>query len=150
VVGQCFGPESSKGKIAEVFISPTLEQPLEVAGTLCHELAHVAAGCKAAHGKGFTAVCKAVGLTKGKPFTVMPGPALEDQLRRVVERVGPYPHTGIVPVARLKNVSKKSRLSLVCPKCGCKIQISIKDMDKSGSPVCGCGVGFVEVDDAEG
>jgi len=36
-VGQCFGAESSKDKVFELFISPLLDDPVEVAGTLAHE-----------------------------------------------------------------------------------------------------------------
>src|SRR5262245_3291211 len=75
-VGECHGSKSSKAGIHEIFISPLLDKPLEVAGTLCHELAHAAAGIDAAHGKDFVKVCKHVGLTRGKPTSVMPGERL--------------------------------------------------------------------------
>jgi hypothetical protein len=51
-VGECHSLESSKGGVHEIFISPLIDESLEVGGTVLHELAHVAAGITAGHGKG--------------------------------------------------------------------------------------------------
>jgi hypothetical protein len=138
VVGQCFAAECNKDGVHELFISPTLAEPLEVAGTLMHELAHVAAGVKAGHGKQFVRVCQAVGLTKGRPFSVMPGPRLEAHLKEVVCKVGGYPHVALEPKTVLK-VARKSSTCLECSACGCKVRLSLKDLDRAGPPTCGCG-----------
>ncbi len=140
-VGECHSPKSSKGAYHEIFISPLLDKPLEVAGTLTHELAHVAAGVEAAHGKKFVAVCKHVGLTKGKATQVMPGTYLDERLNRLIEQVGQYPHTALVPLMKTKE-AKVTSLSLECVDCGCKASIGIKWVELSGLPVCGCGGEF--------
>ena len=90
-VGECHGAKSSKDGVFELFISPVLDDPLEVAGTVCHELAHVAAGIDARHGSGFVKVCRHVGLTKGKPMSASPGPYLEERLGKLLLPLGPYP-----------------------------------------------------------
>jgi hypothetical protein len=136
-VGECHGAESSKAKVYEIFISPVLENSLEVGGTLCHELAHVAAGIGAKHGPEFASVCKHVGLTKGKWTSVMPGVRLNDSIRRVVNSLGEYPHRAIVGV--LKEKKPRTTVGLECGECGCKVTISLKWLEESGSPVCGCG-----------
>lgn len=138
VIGECHAAESSKAGIHEIFISPLLDQPLEVAGTVCHELAHVAAGIKAAHGKGFVKVCQHVGLTKGKPTHVMPGARLNEKLQQVVERMGEYPHQAIVPVYR-EVKKQRSTVTVLCSECGCKATMSAKWLTSSGLPTCGCG-----------
>ena len=137
VVGQCFGVESSPVGTCQVFISPLLDKPLEVAGTLLHEMAHVAAGSKAKHGKWFVKVCTHVGLTKGKPTSVMPGERLNEALTKIVDRQGKYPHVAIQPV--LKKIEKASSVvGLVC-ECGCRVTISLKWLEEAGLPTCGCG-----------
>lgn len=139
-VGECHGPKSSKGKIFELFISPTLEKPGEVAGTVAHELAHVAAGIDAAHGKFFKRVCHQVGLTKGKPTQAMPGERLASILAGFAEKLGAYPHSAIVPDLKTSNPS--STLSLEC-ECGCRVSMGRKWADEVGYPVCACGKPFV-------
>lgn len=137
VVGECHSDDSSPDGIHEIFISPLLVKPIEVAGTLCHELAHVAAGVDAGHKGPFIRVCRHVGLTKGRPTQALPGPFLEGKVLRILERHGAYPHAGIIPVR--KKVSKNESISLRCERCGCIIRISINWLDKAGFPKCGCG-----------
>lgn len=137
-VGECHGLESSKGGVHEIFISPVLADPLEVAGTVCHEMAHVAAGIDAGHKGMFIRVCNYVGLTKGKPTQAMPGMALTRQLGQIIKDLGPYPHSAMSPKGKLKKVEVKD-LTLRCPKCECKVRMSIKWLDRAGPPVCGCG-----------
>ncbi len=145
VVGECTAKEASKAQVCEIFISPLLDKPLEVAGTLCHELAHVAAGVYAQHGKDFVRVCKHVGLSKGKPTTVMPGDRLNDRLARIIEVQGAYPHQRIQPVLRRVERSNTTA-KLVCTGCGCRLYMSRKWLENAGLPRCGCGG---EVVDAE-
>lgn len=138
VVGECTAKEASKGKVCEIFISPLLDQPLEVAGTLCHEIAHVAAGVYAQHGKEFVRVCRAVGLTKGKPTTIMPGDRLNARLSKLIETQGEYPHQCIQPVLRkVEKISTTARL--MCEVCGCRLSMSLKWLESAGPPLCGCG-----------
>jgi hypothetical protein len=136
-VGECHALESSKAGFHEIFISPVLEDPVEVAGTVCHEMAHVAAGIKAAHGKGFVKVCRHVGLTKGRPTSAGPGPRLEDHLRKLLGRLGTYPHTAVLPV--LKPARPRTTVKLLCPACTCMCSMSLKWLAAAGPPCCGCG-----------
>jgi hypothetical protein len=136
VVGQCFGVESSTDGVSELFISPVLDRPLEVAGTLVHELAHVAAGVREAHKGKFLKVCRMVGLTKGKPTSVMPGAALDEVLLRLLEPLGRYPHAAIKPTLKLSKPSKN--VTLVCV-CGFRCSCALKRLTETGEPTCGCG-----------
>ena len=139
VIGECHHAKSSKSGIHEIFISPILDKPIEVAGTLCHELAHVAAGIEAAHGKGFVKVCKHVGLTKGRPTSVMPGDFLNERLEKVISKLGSdYPHQALVPIPKVK-VKTVSVIKLTCPKCDCIVTIGRKWLEEAGLPTCGCG-----------
>lgn len=146
-VGECTAKEASKGRVYEIFISPLLDKPLEVAGTLCHELAHVAAGVRAQHGKEFTRVCRHVGLTKGKPTHVMPGSHLNDRLSKIIEIQGDYPHQRIQPVLRKVEV-RSTTARLLCTQCGCRLSMSLKWLESAGLPTCGCGGTVEDVSDA--
>lgn len=138
-IGECHGAKSSKAGVFELFISPVVDVPLEAAGVLCHEMVHVIAGTEAAHGKKFVQVCKDVGLTKGKPRSIMPGERLSASLTRLIERLGPYPHQAIVGELRPKKPG--STVGLLCPDCECKITIGKKWLD-NGMPTCACGTAF--------
>ncbi len=140
VVGECFAPEVSKAGLCELFISPLLADPLEVAGTLMHEMCHVIASVKAKHGKVFKEVCDTIGLTQGKPATVMPGNLLNNKLLTLIHELPDYPHKALEPTQR--QVKPRGSNSLVCPGCGCKITMSSKWVEQSGYPTCGCGLPF--------
>lgn len=137
-LGECHGAASSTGGLHEIFISPLLDKPLEVAGTVCHEVAHVAAGIKAGHKGLYLKVIRQVGLTKNKPTQAMPGPLLEERLLKVVEKLGPYPHQAMSP--KLKEVVKDRKdFSVVCPECECLVRMTGKWIDRVGFPTCACG-----------
>lgn len=137
-VGECHAPQSSKGGLSEIFISPLLDDPIEVAGTVAHELAHVAAGAKAGHGPWFRKVAKAAGLTKGKPTSVGPGPRLEERLRKIAEGLGPYPHVALAPPMKPRTPAKPT-VGVVCGLCGCTVRMEVEWVNRSGLPHCGCG-----------
>jgi hypothetical protein len=146
-VGECHSHESSKGKVHEIFISPFLDDPVDVAGTLAHELAHVAAGIKAAHGKEFVRVCKAVGLTDGRPKNVGPGPLLVEQIKGIIKPLPEYPHKSLAPVRAAKKAGGSVGLVCTAQGCGCKVQIGASWLDKIPSlPTCGCGSPFARKD----
>lgn len=145
-IGQCFCASTSTAGMHEIFISPTIDSPLLVAGVLCHEIAHVAAGTKAGHGKWFKTVCRAVGLTKGPSTQVLPGNSLQESLAKMIEKLGDYPHKAISPSALAAYKGRKrpvkSRTVLTCD-CGCKVTIGVKWLSV-GMPTCVCGVQFTE------
>lgn len=136
-IGECHGQQVSSAGVFELFISPLLDKPGEVAGTVCHELTHVAAGIEAGHKGKFIKISKQIGLTKGKPTTAQPGKELAERLERIWERLGQYPHSAIIPVFS-KAKPATSRITLRC-RCGCSVQISTDWVAKAGLPTCGCG-----------
>lgn len=137
-IGECHGNRSSKGGVYELFISPVLDKPLEVAGVVTHELCHVAAGVDAGHARGFVKVTRHVGLTKGKPTQAMPGPMLTAKLEKFLLKLGQYPHQAMSPY--MKEVEKEIKdLTIICPGCTCRFRMSIKWIEEAGLPTCGCG-----------
>lgn len=139
-VGECHFPKGSSDRTHELFISPLLDDPAEVGGTLAHELAHVAAGLEAAHGRGFLRVCRHVGLTRGRPASVGPGRLLGEEIRKMTDRLGLYPHKKMILVA--KAVRPAVIVGLACPSCDCRVTISKRWVDEAGLPMYGCGTTF--------
>lgn len=137
-LGECHGPQSSSGNYHEIFISPLLDKPLEVAGTITHEMTHVAAGIKAQHKGLFVRIRKMIGLTKHGPKQAMPGVQLEERLSKILDKMGEYPHKAIIPQLVTKPKSKAD-ISLVCPGCGCLVRMTNKWFVSVGAPTCGCG-----------
>lgn len=140
-IGECHYPTSSADGTHELFISPSLAKPEDVVGTLAHELAHVVAGHKAAHGKGFVRVCKAVGLTKGKAVSAEPGERLAAEIAKWLPSLGPYPHAALVPARKIRTTPPSS-VGLECPDCECRVTMSRKMLDDFGAPTCACGTEF--------
>ena len=139
-VGECHSFRLSKAGVAEVFISPTLDEPLKVAGTLCHELVHVSVGTEAGHKGPFTKACRYIGLV-GRPTIAMPGAKLNEQLSKIIETIGEYPHKALT-VERKLVARKPPAVKLYCGGCGCEVSIPPDWLISVGPPTCACGVKF--------
>jgi hypothetical protein len=61
-IGEAWSSKNSADQSCEVFISPVLKEPVEVAATLVHELAHCAVGVETGHKGKFPKLAKALGL----------------------------------------------------------------------------------------
>lgn len=140
-IGQCFGAESSGDGSFEIFISPLLDKPMDVAGTVAHELVHVVAGIEAGHKSKFVRFAKRIGLTNGKPTQASPGKQLEDTINGLLvkHKIPEYPHKAISPKGKVVDSSKAKDVTLTCTECQCKIRITFAWITKSGIPTCGCG-----------
>ena len=110
-IGQCFATEAAGDKIAQVFISPVLEDPKLVLATLVHELVHAVDDCKSGHKKGFIEIAKKTGLT-GKWTATVAGDELAETLKGIAQTLGGYPHSALRTVER-PNVQKTYMLKIV-------------------------------------
>ena len=50
-IGQCYSRSCSAANVNEVFVSPTIDDSIQVLGTLVHELVHAIDDCKHGHKK---------------------------------------------------------------------------------------------------
>jgi hypothetical protein len=136
-IGEAWSAKNSGDNSFEVFISPVLKGPLEVAATLVHELVHCAVGIEEGHKGKFPKLAKAVGL-EGKMTATHAGEALTARLREVADAIGPYPH------AELKHSNAPPKqstrmLKVACKECGCVVRMTRKWLDEAGTPTCACG-----------
>ena len=142
-IGEAWSSKNSADQSHEVFISPVLKDPVEVAATLVHELVHCAVGVETGHKGRFPRLAKALGL-EGKMTATHPSKELVIHLRQLTEAVGPYPHAELTH----SNAPKKQgcRLLKVVCECGCVVRMTRKWLDEVGPPTCGCGSAMVEED----
>ncbi len=94
-VGECWYPEHSDDRTSHnLFISPALQDPVEVLDTLAHELIHVATGPNVGHKGQFVKIAKAIGFKA--PWTSTPAtPRLIERLNGLLVNLGPYTHAAI-------------------------------------------------------
>lgn len=139
VVGQCWPGGRTADGTRHVFITPLEDDPIEVLGTLLHEMIHAYDNCVHQHRGVFVRACRAVGLA-GKPTATTVGADLKPILTEIVADLGAYPHTKMVVGAKVK-VQSTRMLKMVCaaPKPSeFIVRMTQKWLDEYGAPLCAC------------
>jgi hypothetical protein len=147
-IGQCHNSCLSRDKVHEIIISPKLDDSIEVAGVLAHELCHAylylyLPGEDCGHGKKFKKLATAIGLT-GKMRSTIPGEAFTRFLRPVLASLGEYPHGALgkgdgVTTPRRKVQTTRLK-KVVCSSCQYTMRVTRKWIDtavpRCPSPDC--------------
>ncbi len=137
-IGQCwYETASGSGKTANIFICPTLGDPVDVLDTLMHEMIHASLPLGVHHGGKFVKACKCIGWTRNKPTSA----SADDDMRKVLERVatflGPFPHDPLVRIEGKKGVKGGYWPVFESPEDPrYRIQISAKSLEMFGPPQC--------------
>lgn len=135
VIGQCWDGFVSASGHSELFISPLLENPVDVAATVAHEMVHANVGCKHGHKAPFARVAFGIGLA-GKVTSTHAGDTFKKYVDPILKSLGEYPHTAMV-----LNTGRKPQatnmLKVMCEECGYTIRTTRKWLDK-GTPLCLC------------
>lgn len=131
-IGQCWSRGSSTNEMNQIFVSPTLGEPVEVLDTLVHELVHAVDNCEHKHGREFKKIALSIGM-QGPMRSAGAGPELKRALTEIAVKLGPYPH-GALKVAHRKVVSR-ARARAKCPECGFQVPMYRKFLDY-GPPIC--------------
>jgi predicted SprT family Zn-dependent metalloprotease len=147
-IGQCHNSCLSKDKVHEIIVSPRIDNSIEVAGVLAHELCHAylylyLPGEDCGHGKKFKKLAVAIGLT-GKMRSTVPGETFTRSLRAVLASLGEYPHGALGEgdgVATPKRRVQTTRLKkVICPSCDYTMRVTKKWIDtavpRCPSPEC--------------
>ena len=135
-IGECWSQTCSADGTREVFISPTLSDPVEVGAVVVHELVHAAGHM--GHGAGFGKVARALGL-EGRMTATVAGERLTTELTAITSELGPYPHATLTPGENERKQSTRL-LKVQCPdeECGYTVRVTAKWLEL-GYPVCPCG-----------
>jgi hypothetical protein len=148
-VGEHFSPDVSEDATHQIFISPVLDDSVEVLGVLMHELSHAVTG--SGHGSEFRNCVKKVWL-EGKPTETKVGVEFRSNFAPILESLGLYPHAKLNVASSYKPQSTRM-LKAVCGTCvvhapdgTVKSQYTIrvsKAWADKGLPTCQCGTQFV-------
>jgi hypothetical protein len=131
-LGQCWPRQRSADMVNEIFISPKIDDPVEVLDTLVHEICHAIDDCQSGHGADFQGIAQVVGL-EGPARMAMAGPALKIRLMTISQKLGEYPHRALnFPPPRPSNAS---RTKAKCPECGYEVSL-LKRWADYGAPIC--------------
>jgi hypothetical protein len=140
-IGECWRPEASEDGVSQIYISPVLEKPADVLGTLVHEILHALTPGEGHRGE-FVVAAKTVGLLA--PWTSTPvGDELKAALAEMAERLGEYPHVKLTPGVQGK-VQSTRMLKVMCPECEYTVRMTRKWLD-AGNPSCPDGDEMFEV-----
>ena len=114
-LGQCWPRQRSEGGVNEIFISPKIDDPVQLLDTLVHELCHAVDDCFSGHGEDFKGIAQMVGL-EGPARMAHATEELTVKLMMISQELGPYPHKAIIfPPPRASNAS---RSKAKCGQCG--------------------------------
>lgn len=141
-IGECWHSKSSADGTFEIFISPTLSDPLRVGDVLVHELCHAAVGLEAGHGVRFRVCALGVGLT-GPMRSTVASLQLQAMLSGFIQVAGSYPHAQLNKSDRPTKKDGTRLIKVSCPECGYTVRVTRKWLDV-GLPVCPCGVEMAE------
>ena len=132
-VGQCWGKSSTSDGTNQLFISPILDEPVQVLDTLVHELVHAVDDCMHHHGPEFKKIATDVGL-QGLMREASAGPWLQEQLTAISRQLGKYPHSKI-NLAHSSGKKTGPRPRAKCKKCGYEVT-PLKKWLHMGPPLC--------------
>jgi len=146
-IGECWDATASADGNFQISVSPTLDDPIRVAGVITHEVVHAVVGLKCGHKGAFGKCAAAVGLTK--PWTATgETEELTSSIRDWIERLGPYPHGALSANTKSKEVG---RMLLLQCGCGLKIRTTQKWIDTYGPEwPCPCGSKLIVPEQKEG
>ena len=135
-IGECWAPDASRDAVHEVFIHPSLDDQIEVAAVLAHELAHVVAGIPAKHGPAFKKLIKPLGL-EGRACATVPGESFKQMIAPLLRKAGTYPHGSLmVGGISTKGPKQSTRMiKVLCEDCGYTLRAS-RTWLTHGVPVC--------------
>ena len=132
-VGQCWGKSSTNDGTNQLFISPVLDEPVQVLDTLVHDLVHAIDDCMHHHGPEFKKIATDVGL-QGLMREASAGPWLLEQLTAISRQLGKYPHSKI-NLAHSSSKKTGPRPRAKCKKCGYEVT-PLKKWLHMGPPLC--------------
>lgn len=122
-IGVCLSSACSANGYNEIFISPVINDSLQVLGTLAHELIHAVDDCKNGHKGPFVNLMHKIGL-EGKPTATVPSKALADHLAQFVDLLGPIPHAKVDLSTQKRQQNRNIKVQCSDESCGFKFNTS--------------------------
>jgi hypothetical protein len=136
-IAQCWARRASKDGLNQIFVSPTVDDSLQVVSALIHELAHAHLDNKGGHGPRFKAVAKAVGL-EGPMRSTHAGDYLKGQINHFIKEFGKIPHAALNPSLNPVKKQTTRMLKMRCSECGYICRASHTPILQWGPVLCPC------------
>ena len=141
--GMCFSRSNSKDGHNEIYINPTLDDSVDIAATILHELVHAEDDNASKHGGRFKRLMVQLGF-EGKMAQSQPGADLRELLDWYIEEHGPIPAAAIKD-ARHKPKQTTRMLKFACSDtggCGSIARASASQLERVNAlhatcPCCG-------------
>lgn len=112
-IGCCLSSACSEAGHNEIFISPTINDSIEVLATLVHEIIHAIDDVRDGHGGRFALIARKVGL-EGKLTATVAGEALKRQLQDYADMMGDIPHDLVDLSSRPKQATRNLKVLCAC------------------------------------
>lgn len=94
IFGTCSSRKMDKDGVNQIFISPVLDDPIEVLSTLAHELVHAIDDCQHGHGPVFQKISKDLKLTDCMAVNLFDFRDTVTAYRLMLDALGRYPRGG--------------------------------------------------------
>lgn len=140
-IGEYWPGQAVSDGVPQVFISPTIDEPVRALDILVHELIH-AVYPLAGHKGPFRTLALKVGLT-GKMTATDAGPELKAYLTSLTGRLGEFPNSRINLTLRKKQTTRLGKVE--CSSCGYTARVTRKWIEEQGPPLCPCSGEVMEV-----
>jgi hypothetical protein len=139
VIGQCWATAASADNVAQLFISPVLDDAVRVLDVLAHEMIHAIDDCQSGHKGNFAKIAKALGLT-GKMTATVAGDELKERLEAIAFDLGLYPHAALANPGAGADGPKKQTTRMMKAECpegsGYKVRLTRQWIAEYGAPIC--------------
>lgn len=136
-IGQHWHPKASEDRLGAIFISPTINDSVQVLGTLVHEIVHGVVGNEAKHGKLFRDCAVAVGLEGKMTHTTAGKDLIKYFNKRIIKKLGKYPHSRLdVNGAGRPDKKQTTRMIKMECECGYKCRASLTAIIENGPVIC--------------
>lgn len=144
-IGQCWNGIAATDGVAQIFISPVLDDAEQVLHVLAHELIHAAMDLGTGHKGEFVVWAKEIGLVR--PWTATtPGEELAERLKGIAEELGEYPHAKLNTSVGGPPKQSTRMLKVECADgSGYIVRTTKKWLEEYGPPLCPCHEALMEV-----
>lgn len=138
-IGECWARRMSKDNVNEIFINPTLSDPVQMLDVLAHEAIHAIDDCVSGHKGEFKRIAKDIGL-EGKMTSTHAGEMLKAELERIIKTLPTLTHGALDLSKRKKQPTRLVKLECDC--CGMILRTTTKWIEETGLPSCACSGHF--------
>ena len=134
----CIKSTASADQHNEIFVTPAMDDSIEILASLVHELVHQADDCQSGHQNFFARVARRVGL-EGKLTATHAGQELQQYLQTIVDDLGNIPHAKIdLSIAKKKQTTRLIKVQ--CVACDWNFRISNTQLNAMTDTTClSCG-----------